>query len=129
VTALATNVTISGPAAVGNQVATFLLTPHGREEIIRRALENEKISRGVMQDERIRLTSESIRNTIEDLYTEFSPAEKAGLHNLILYSRFLESKMGYWKIQRNAKGEPILIAVGDSQIELATLGDIVRIIC
>jgi hypothetical protein len=116
----------AGPISAGNRIAILLGTPRDRETIVRAALDAEKISRGITQQERVRKASASIRSTIDDIYPSLTPAEKAGLHNLVLYSTFLESKMGYWKIQRNGKGEPILVAVGDSQIELATLGDFVQ---
>ena len=63
---------------------------------------------------------------IEDVYPQLTPAEKAGLHNLVLYATYLESKMGYWKIQRDTWGNPVLIAVGDTQVEIATIGDLIQ---
>lgn len=86
------------------------------KEIITRALETERLKKGVPRQEWIANRSRLLAELIDRYYPKLSQQQKDTLHNFVLYAEELETPQGQ-EIQRGRSGQPVFLGIASFQIE------------
>jgi|GEM_PF-6634077 len=103
----------------------FLAKGINKGTIINLAVRKEKDLMRAGKESTMTSVSSDLTRIIDEVYAALPESERIAMHNLAMYIIELESEFRS-VIQRNNKGNPIILGVGLGQVEIATAEDIFR---